>query len=305
MHTEIERREFLRRSALAGTAAASLGAVTLLGSDPASAAQRCHWGALSLRFKSDQQRGVRRLEYQVGRKFDTTHYRMPWTTPLVNDFTRWSARTGHTQILSWFARTQGGLVSWRGIAAGHNDGWITNQARHLRGTGWNGYLCFHKEPENEGSAADWKAAYDRVHRIFRRVGVTKFKWVVGLTAATYQKGEASRWMPRHYDLLGVDGYNRYHCFGTPWRPFRDIFSPARSYAKAHGKKLYAVEVGCVEGEPGRKATWFRDARSTIKSWPEMVGFSYNNEDTDCSYYVDSSSTSLTAFRNMGGDAHFR
>jgi hypothetical protein len=304
VHTDIERREFLKRAAVVGGAGASLGAATLLGADPASAAQRCRFGALSLRM-NDQRTGVRRLEYQMGRKFDTTHYRMPWTSPLVNDFTRWSAASGHTQILSWFARTKSGPVSWRGIAAGHNDGWITSQARHLRGTGWHGFLCFHKEPEDEGTPDDWKAAYNRVHRIFHRVGVTRFKWIVTLTAATYLKGEAGRWMPRHYDLLGVDGYNRYRCVGVPWRSFRQIFAPARTYAKAHGKQLYAIEVGCVEGEPGRKAAWIKNARSTIKSWPEMVGFSYNNENTDCSYYMDSSNSALTAFRNMGSDRYFR
>ena len=301
---DMDRRNFLKRSALVGGAVAGLSWWELAGVAPAKPPQRIRWGALSLA-GSHQESAIAHLERQVGRKFNTTHYRMPWTSDLVNNFTKWSAHSGHTQILSWFARTKGGPVSWRAIADGHYDGWITHQARSLRGSGWHGYMCFHKEPEDEGNSTDWKAAYNRVHRIFHNVGVRRFKWVVALMASTYGSGQASQWMPRHYDMLGVDGYNRYHCRGTPWRPFSQIFAPARGYAKAHKKRLYIIEAGCVEAEAGRKADWFKGARETMKRWPEVVGFSYNNENTDCSYYVDSSASSLAAFSAMGHDRGFR
>lgn len=302
----LERRAFLKKSALAGAATAGLSWAALAEMAPATAATAatsCQWGALSLRGTS-QQTAIDQLERQVGRKFDTTHYRMPWTSDLNNKFTSWSAGTGHTQILSWFARTKRGAVSWRGIANGSQDAWITTQARNLRATGWQGYLCFHKEPEDEGNATDWKAAYNRVHQIFDNVGVTGFKWIVCLMASTYQSGSADQWMPARYDLLGVDGYNRYRCRNRPWKSFSDVFIASRNYAQAKGQNLYVVEAGCVEGEPGRKAQWFTEARATIKMWPEIVGFSYNNEDTDCTYYVDSTSSSLAGFKAMGQDAYF-
>jgi len=303
---QLDRRDFLKKAAVAGTATAGLGWLTYadLQHEAVAKGRHCKWGALSLK-GSSQESAMRALEHQVGRKFDTTHYRMPWDSDLVNKFTQWSAHTGHTPILSWFARTKGGLVSWRDIAQGQHDAWITKQARSLRASGWHGYFCFHKEPEDEGNPTDWKAAYNRVHKIFHNVGVTKFRWVVALMASTYAAGEAGQWLPRHYDLLGADGYNRYHCRNTPWRPFNEIFSPARAFARSHKRSLYVVEAGCVEGEPGRKADWFKGARATIKMWPEIVGFSYNNEDTDCTYYVDSSSSALSSFRAMGRDAYFR
>ncbi len=304
----IDRREFLKRSALTGTAAASLGWWALEGAElPAFAATAgtVKWGALCLPpGKQLQQAGVAALEAQVGRKFDTTHYRMPWTTPLVNKFTSWSASTGHTQILSWFARTKGGLVSWKGIGQGHQDAWIATQARALKAAGWKGYFCFHKEPEDEGNPTDWKAAYARVHQIFDSVGVTGMKWVVCLMASTYLSGTADPWMPPNYDLLGVDGYNRYTCRHIEWRTFSKIMSPARDFAVSRGKGLYVIESGCVEGTPGEKAQWFNDARATLKTWPEVVGISYNNENTDCTYYVDSTASSLASFRAMGQDPYF-
>jgi hypothetical protein len=305
---DIDRREFLKRGAVAGTAAASLGVWALEGADQpafAGVAGQVKWGALCLpRAGNTQEHAVRGLQMKVGRTFDTTHLRIPWTTPLVNSFTRWSGSSGHTQILSWFARTKGGLVSWRGIAEGNQDAWITKQARSLKAAGWHGYFCFHKEPEDEGNPADWKAAYHRVHQIFNNVGVRNFRWVVGLMASTYAAGEAQRWMPYEYGVLGVDGYNRYTCRHKGWRSFEQIFAPAHAYAAHKKKPLYVVESGCVEAEPGRKAEWIASARATLKHWPNVVGLSYNHENTDCTYYVDSSQSSLAAFRAMGQDSYF-
>ena len=128
---DLDRREFLKRSALTGTAAAGMGLWALeAAQQPALAATpgTVKWGALCLPpGGAPQQIGVATLEHKVGRRFDTTHYRMPWTSRLLNQFTKWSRKTHHTQILSWFARTSRGLVSWQGIAKGHQDAWITSR----------------------------------------------------------------------------------------------------------------------------------------------------------------------------------
>jgi hypothetical protein len=308
MRDEIDRREFLKRTALTGGVVATAGTIGLADLLPAEAATGALWGALALPRggQSDQQDAVRALERAVGRRFATTHYRMPWTSDLVNNFTRWSARSGHNrQILSWFARTQGGTVSWRAIANGQHDGWITRQARSLRGTGWSGYFCFHKEPEDEGNPDDWKAAYGRVRRIFANVGVRRFRWVVCLMASTYSAGQAGQWIPRRYDLLGVDGYNRNNCGGSSgWRSFSKIIGPAYAFARNRDRKLYVIEYGCVEGTAGAKAKWLDSATATIRRWPRIVGVSYNHENTDCNYYADSSGSALRAFRSMGQRAYF-
>ena len=36
-----------------------------------------------------------------------------------------------------------------------------------------------------------------------------------------------------------------------------------------------------------------------------MGFSYNHERTDCSYFIDSSNASLNSFARMGADDAFR
>jgi hypothetical protein len=312
MQKAIDRREFLtevlKKSALAGGVLLGLSATDLVGVAPASALGTADWGALCLPGdgQSSQEAAVAALEKKVGRLFDTTHYRMPWTTPLVNSFTSWSAKTGHPkQILSWFARTKSGLVSWKGIAAGNYDSWITTQAKNLKSSGFSGFFCFHKEPENEGTPTDWKAAYTHVKKIFDSVGVTGFKWVVGLCASTYSNGTAGDWLPGQYDVLGVDGYNRNLCGSSNgWRSFTTIFQAARNFASSQGKPLYVIECGCVEGAPGAKATWIANAAAQIESWPEIIGFSYNHESTDCTYWADSTTSALNAFTTMGSQVYF-
>jgi hypothetical protein len=304
----IDRREFLKDAAVAGGTLAVAGAVGLGTAQPAAARRRVMWGALALPSggQNDQQEAVRALERQLGRRFDTTHYRMPWDVPLVNNFTRWSARTNHRkQILSWFARTSSGLVSWQAIGNGQHDAWIRQQARSLRRTGWNGYICFHKEPEDEGNPEDWKMAYNRVRSIFAAERVRGFRWVVTLMASTYARGEAGRWLPRRYDLLGVDGYNRNNCNASNgWRHFREIIRPAHGFARRRNRGLYVIETGCVEGSSGAKADWIRGAARAIGDWNTIVGISYNHESTDCNYLLTTSDSSLGAFGDMGGTQLF-
>ena len=305
MDRTIDRRSFLKRTAAAGTAAIGVSVYGLGDMEEALARRRrgCRFGALVQ--SNNPEADVRNMERRVGRKFATTHHRLPWTNDLNNGFTRWSVAANHKPIISWFARTKSGAVSWRAIADGRHDGWITNQARSLRALGGKGYFCFAKEPEDEGNPGDWKAAHQRVRRIFQNTGVSGYKWLVTLTAATYQKGEAALWLPNQFDGLGVDGYNRHSCFGVEWRSFGKIFSPSREFARARGQDLFVIESGCVERNAGEKAAWIRDARATIKRWPEIKGYSYNHENTDCNYFLTSSQSSLNAFRSMGADPYFQ
>jgi hypothetical protein len=299
----MDRRDFLR-----GTAA--LGAGLIIGQAgvlPASADTRIRWGALCLPRdgQRDQIEAVKALQNKVGRKFATTHFRLPWDRDLVNNFTKWSVQSGHVPIISWFTRQSGGgMISWSSVASGQHDDRITTQARSLKQAGWSGYFCFHKEPENEGNPQDWKAAHDRVFGIFHNVGV-KFKFVPTFTAYTYAGGHGgiNTWLPPRYHLLGADGYNRVNSTNG-WRSFERIFQPAHKVARNKGRRLYIIEYGSTEGAPGAKAQWLKNARATMKSWPQVTGCSYNHEHTDCVYWVDTSSSSLRAFRHMGADPVF-
>jgi hypothetical protein len=90
----------------------------------------------------------------------------------------------------------------------------------------------------------------------------------------------------------------------PGQPSSCLEDPSQ-HPLGTGKNLYIVEYGSVEGEAGRKGEWFDAARATMKSWPEIVGASYINENTDCNFLVNTSNSSLSRFRAMGSDSSFQ
>lgn len=272
------------------------------------------YGALA-QPKSGQSRtaAILDLEAKIGRKLDIVHHRFSWKGSLVNPFTEWLVDNGRTPTISWFTRLGGGAngpaIKWVDIAAGLYDDRLRQEATDVKAAGWPAYFAWHKEPEREaaGDNVDYRAAYDHVHDVFDTVGVTNLTWLVTLTAATYRglNGGPDAWLPSRFDVLGVDGYNRYTTARAPWKSFETILTPARNFAASRGMRLFVNETGSVEGDPGQKAKWFDDMGAVLKTWPEVIGFSYDHEATDAVYYVDTSSSSLQSFSAIGQDPYFQ
>ncbi len=315
----MDRREFLKTAALtaAGVALAGVAETTLLAqpsfADIASGTGDTFGASVQPIGGQSDPEALAALEALTGRKFDTVHNRMPWSSHLVNQYSEYIAGRGQVPILSWFTRGRGGSVKWADIAAGKQDDRITAEAAALKAAGWPAYFCFHKEPENEpwlGNASDWTAAHERVWQIFQSVGVSNATVVACFMAPTFsgRYGGLAAWAPPHYDLLGVDGYNR-NLHGN-WRTFEKIFTPAHRSSVARGRKLFVVEHGCVEGAPGQKARWFADAAGVAKAWPELIALSYNHEtghsgkDANMDYRIDTSQASIAGFRAMGASSFF-
>jgi hypothetical protein len=305
----MERREFLRRAALAaaGTSLAP-GALAqvgqLVGARASAAPVPAGFGICAQAYGgTSREQLVQYLEGAVGRRFTTVHNRMGWPVSLVNRYSRWIVSTGHTPILTWQSHSSTVNVRWSAIAAGHHDDRIRSEAAAVAALDRDVYFCFHHEPENDqtlGTPEDWRRAYDRVYELFDQEGATRVRHVACLMASTFKglNGGEGSWLPRRFDVLGVDGYNRNS--GGRWRSFSDIFRPAYERSVALSKPMYVIEHGCVEGAPGQKAQWFADAASTVAAWPNLVGVSYNHEGSGSgSYRVDTSTSSVAGFRAMG------
>jgi len=285
----------------------------------------CRWGAFaSPRSGQDGQTAVRALETLIGRKLAITRHYLEWNAALPGSFIDWSATHGRVPYVSWHTRP----LTWKTVASGRQDVWIKKQAESIKAAGYPMYFCFHHEPENEpslGGAADFAAAANHVRDVFDRVGVANLTWVITLMASTYAGGSGGPepWLPNHtnYDLLGVDGYNRFPCLlkrdRHPWRSFAELFGPARSFALAKDKRLFVGEYGCVEqnacgypsGHPRAKKRWFLDAGSTLESWPEVKAVVYSHTQAYHqgfaeAFWVDTSKYSLDAFKTVGGDPYF-
>lgn len=109
-------------------------------------------------------------------------------------------------------------------------------------------------------------------------------------------------VPPDFDLLGVDGYNRY--VSRQWSPFETMFVPAREAAVAVGKGLMIGEYGCAEQGTNAeaKAAWFTDAGNTIESWQRCLAAVYSHSystNYGRAYWVDTTPSSLSAFRAVG------
>ena len=317
----LDRRAFLKAGAVVG---AGLVVATALPGDPAWARQsKAYFGAgCEVRgHQADQREGVRDLERKIDRKLGIMRRYAYWDSDLPDDTHRWAAERGTTPYISWHAYTRARReIPWAEIARGDHDRFLHHKGRALRAFGHKVFFCFHHEPENDpknGSAAQFVAAWNRVHRIFEDEGADNLRWIVTLMASTYNGGHggAERWLPAHYDMIGVDGYNRYPCEDMyPWRSFRQIFSPARDWARRKDRPLFIGEYGCVErdacgqnGRKGAKADWFRAADETVRRWPQVRAavYSHGQSDSGIPYWADSSRSSIRAFSRMGNRTHFQ
>ncbi len=317
----MDRRDFLKTSAAylgVGAAMSGLSLATRLpfiGTSSALAGGGgVMYGALAQpTLGQSRPNSILDLEAKIGRRLDVVHHRFPWSGHLVNPFTEWLANNDRKPTITWFTRLRGGptgpAIKWADIAAGLYDARLQQEAADVKAAGWPAYFAWHKEPEREaaGNNVDYKAAYDHVHDVFDTVGVTNLTWLVTLTSATYRglNGGPDAWLPSRFDVLGVDGYNRYTAAHAPWRSFETIVTPARTFAVSRGMRLFINETGSVEGDPGQKARWFDDMGAVLKTWPEVIGFSYDHELTSGNYYVDTSVSSLQSFRAIGQDPYFQ
>ena len=315
---QLDRRRFLERSAVVG---AGLLAATTIGVEPAFAGTPAHFGAgCEPRGRQrDQRQAVLALEHQLGRRLGIMRRYAFWDSKVPDSTHAWAAHHGRIPYIAWHAYARGGAtVPWGEIARGDHDGHLRATARNLRNLGDKVYFCFHHEPENDpwnGGPAEFRAAWNHVRKVFDDVGTNNLTWVVSLMASTYNGGHggAAIWLPKRFDLIGADGYNRFACSADPWKSFAEIFKGARSWAQRQGTGLFVGEYGCVEksacgggGATAAKADWFRHAARVGGSWRELraVVYSHGKSGQGIPYWADSSGSSIRAFRSMAHRPRF-
>jgi hypothetical protein len=270
------------------------------------------------------QAAVRQLESLIGKKLAVTRHYQDWHSQLPGTFIDWSARGGRKPYVAWHSTP----ISWRRIASGGEDSKIRAQARSIRQAGYPMYFTFHHEPENDtalGSPADFVRAFTHVRKVFDSNGATNLTWVVVLMASTFEGGHGGPgpWLPADstYEMLGVDGYNRFPCLPNrdahPWISFERLFGSAHAQAVTRGKRLFVGEWATVEqtscgykaGDPLAKSVWIAGARATMKAWGDVGACVYTHAQADFMgfrerFWVDTSKPSLNAFRHLAADASF-
>jgi hypothetical protein len=319
-----------RRAAAAVLVAALTGLAGLGAASPAAASDEPGWAEKALTpdhgllFGASVTRGsyakigdaVSAFESTIGRRLDLHRWYARWDEPFPGTPVTDSIAAGRTPVLSVSSqRGDGSKISWASIADGDQDARIVEQAAAIRALDVPLYLSFQHEPDYSpgyGTPDEYRAAFRHYVEVFRAQGVTNVVWTWIVTPAAFYTsgaGSAAALYPGDdvVDWVGLDAYNWNGCSTNgqdTWRTMAQIAGPARDFARAHAKELMLAEWGSFEdaADPDRKAAWFRESMATLASWPEVKAVLYFNHVGTCSWFVDSSPSSLAAFTEVANSA---
>jgi hypothetical protein len=99
------------------------------------------------------------------------------------------------------------------------------------------------------------------------------------------------------DAIALDGYNVGDTTGSEWRSFSDIFSSSVSQVEALSTHpIFIGEVGSGDAG-GNKALWIQQMFTTLRSWPQVEGFTWFDFNKEQDWQINSSASSLAAFRS--------
>jgi beta-mannanase len=258
-------------------------------------------------------------ETHLGRTFDIDHRFQNWTTPFPTLADGWDIQSGRIPMVTWQPNT----TTLDAINAGNSDDLVRARARDTAAFGQPIFLRFAHEMNadfypwggvnnnNTGrhdGPSKYIAAWRRVHDLFVAAGATNAVWVwcpnrssipnvAWNRAQNYYPGDA------YVDWVCIDGYNR---DATKWRSFTTLFSAI--YATYGGRKPIMIgETSSVEGNAGRKAAWINDAGAVIQQrFPSVAAFVwFDTQKNGFDFRIDSSESSLQAFRSLGQNPYFR
>ena len=203
------------------------------------------------------------------------------------------------------------------ILSGANDAYIQSWANGLAAYGKPVFLRFAHEMHNSSypwavgvngnTAADYVAAWKRIHAVFTRAGASNVKWVwnpntMGDTAASAYLPVYQALYPGDGDVdyLGLDVYNTGPNldWGAPrWRSFAQALEqPYQAITSLTGKPLLLPEVGCPESG-GSKPAWIMDAMQNQlpRAFPRVKAFVWFDVNKEEDWQLSSSSAALRAW----------
>ncbi|HMK91488.1 MAG TPA: glycosyl hydrolase, partial [Thermoleophilia bacterium] len=242
----------------------------------------------------------------------------------------WAKANGKIPVISVKTKTTGGqAVSWSDIASAKKGSPLYTQMVTWadRMKAWPGevYFCLNHEASNtkslaNGTAPEYIAAWQKMHKIFDKEGVTNviWTWIIGGTIPWEVPTTDRRYGPKWYpgddwvDVLAVDVYNWSTCdHSMPWRSFDSLTAAFQAFAAQHPTKATMVtEFGTAEepGDPTAKADWITQAAEDVKSWNNLQAFmafhsQYRNT-PGCQWWLDTSKKSLKAAQAVGAQPYY-
>jgi hypothetical protein len=263
-----------------------------------------------------------RLEAQVGRTLDIASYFYGYGDWFPTAIERGFAADGRRDVLISWDMGPTRFAQW---SSGRHDEYLRTIGRLARdypyevfvrpwpemNGDWQTYLpTAAGDRPHGGTPQEFVAAWRHVVTTVREAGGTNIQWVFNPYAATYP-GTAdvtALWPGRAYvDVLGIDGYN----WGggvAPWQSFSEIFSPMYRLLTGLDPDLPVWICEFASKEPARddgaprlrgrsKGQWIADAFTTT-AFPRVEALIWFHEQKERDWRVDSSASSLTAFRQQ-------
>lgn len=235
---------------------------------------------------------LQRIEAAAGRKMAIVHvYHDMSAGPsgTFPDAAEQQAGDGRLLYIAWASRRYDITnYRWSQIASGELDATVIDPAaRRVAAYQRPMFIDFDHEAEthrDDGSDADFVAAYRHVRDRFMAAGATNAVWVWAVT------GYRPHW-PRYkamypgddvVDWVAWDPYNFAACHRTEWQSFEQSMDRFyRWLIRRHpGKPLMLAEYGTVPSPDGPAATarWYDDVVPTLRRHPQIsaaVQFDYH------------------------------
>lgn len=223
----------------------------------------------------------------------------------------------HLLLFSWAPNvwSTGASYQWGKVASGALDrSVIAPQARRLRAFHHKVFLTFAAEADgvrNQGTPAQFVAAWRHIHDVFARLGVRNVIWVWttegylphASTIAALYPGAA------YVDWIGYDPYNFYACHHARWLSFRQVATPFYRWSAAHGlggKPLMLAEFGSAADprDPGREAAWYSSIVPALRQLPRIKALvEWNAAANGCDLRLPATSAAGRAYRVTGLSAY--
>jgi hypothetical protein len=214
-----------------------------------------------------------------------------------------------TLMISWHG------TGWSSITGGGSDKLIASAARNLAAQkrplllrwGWemNGNW-FDWDGSHNGKDPDgYIKVWQRLHRIFADEGADNVAWV---WSPNWNSGPSDSWnrMQHYYpgdayvDWVGVSGYS------FDGESPKTLFSPI---VKLYGsrKPIILTETAGIDHGGSSKANWIDALSAYCRKTPSIKAITWFDTDThnDTNFRIDSSSSSLAAYKRMARLDHFQ
>jgi len=319
----VTRRTFLK-GAVAGTGAVLLGSIGApaasgkIGAPSSGKAFLGAWCNVPGGGAGATPDKIKAFESMIGRKLNICLNYRGWSESFwpYKDPTRyegWMAAGGRHPCVSF--GTGGPSIPY--IASGGADGTIKAIAGRCKNFGHPLFL----RPwwEMNGDWMPWNAsfygrntskfrdAWRRMVEIFDKVGVNNVTWVWSPNVGTKPDEAWNDWKnyypgDAYVDWIGSSGYNR---GGIRWRELREAYTPLFSDYR-NRKPFMIAETASVENG-GSKAQWITNARNWCKN-NDIDTFIWFHRAPNArevfDWRVNTSSSSLTAYRGLAHDAYF-